>query len=79
MHEEPGSIASFYDPSEKRILNEGLVITIEPFLSNGANFVEEEADGWSLTTKSKFVSAQYEHTIVITKSHPLIMTLPSAA
>jgi methionyl aminopeptidase len=79
LHEEPESIPNFYDPSEKRRLHEGLVITIEPFLSNGARIVQEEADGWSLTTDRKFVSAQYEHTIVITKNHPLIMTLPSAA
>lgn len=77
LHEEPGSIPSYFDPYDRRRLHNGLVITIEPFLSNGARLVEEGPDGWSLLTASKYVTAQYEHTIVITNGKPLIMTLPT--
>ncbi|MBP6219097.1 MAG: type I methionyl aminopeptidase [Oligoflexales bacterium] len=74
LHEEPGSIPSYYDSKDKRRLHKGLVITIEPFLSTGARYVEEEMDGWSLTTGKQFFSAQYEHTMVITDGFPLVMT-----
>lgn len=78
LHEEPGFIAPYSDVRDKRQLKEGLVITIEPFLSNGATEVEDGDDGWTLKTHRRFTSAQYEHTLVITKGMPLIMTMPSA-
>jgi methionyl aminopeptidase len=75
LHEEPGFIAPYYDPTDKRILKEGMVITIEPFLSNGAEFVDEANDGWTLKTERNFISAQYEHTMVITKKKPILITV----
>jgi methionyl aminopeptidase len=77
LHEEPGFIPSFYDPNDPRVLQENQVITIEPFLSTGARRVFDTGDGWTLATEKRFFSAQYEHTLVITKGMPLIMTLPS--
>jgi methionyl aminopeptidase len=78
LHEAPEFIAPYYDPKDKRMLKEGMVITIEPFLSTGATHVDESNDGWTLYTKPKFLSAQYEHTMVITKGAPLIMTMADA-
>ena len=78
LHEAPEFIAPYFDPKDKRVLKEGMVITIEPFLSNGATHVDESKDGWTLFTDRKFLSAQYEHTMVITKGQPLIMTLADA-
>jgi methionyl aminopeptidase len=75
LHEEPGFIAGFYDKRDKRTLRENQVITIEPFISSGAREVLENGDGWTLVTKPGIFTAQYEHTIVITKGKPLIMTL----
>jgi methionyl aminopeptidase len=75
LHEAPEFIAPFYDPRDKRVLKEGMVITIEPFLSTGADEVMESSDGWTLYTDKKHLSAQYEHTMVITKGAPLIMTV----
>ncbi len=75
LHEEPDFIPGYYDPSDKRILQENQVITIEPFLSTGAREVFDTGDGWTLATGKKFLTAQYEHTLVITKGKPLIMTL----
>jgi methionyl aminopeptidase len=77
LHEEPDFIPGYYDPDEKRILRENQVITIEPFLSTGAREVFETGDGWTLATAKRYLTAQYEHTMVITKGKPLIMTLPA--
>lgn len=77
LHEEPGFIAGFYDKNDDRILTEGQVITIEPFISSGAREVVDSGDGWTLVTRPGIFTAQYEHTIVITKGEPLIMTLPN--
>lgn len=77
LHEEPGFIPGFFDPKDKRVLTENLVITIEPFLSTGAREVFDTGDGWTLATSKRYLTAQYEHTMVITKGRPLIMTLPA--
>lgn len=75
LHEEPGFIPGYYDKRDKRILRENQVITIEPFISSGAREVFENGDGWTLVTNPGVFTAQYEHTLVITKGQPLIMTL----
>lgn len=77
LHEEPESIPGFYDPKDKRVLRENQVITIEPFLSTGARTVFDTGDGWTLATSKRHLTAQYEHTMVITKGRPSIMTLPA--
>lgn len=75
LHEEPGFIPGYYDKKDKRVLRENQVITIEPFISSGAHEVFDGGDGWTLKTNPGIFTAQYEHTIVITKGKPLIMTL----
>jgi len=77
LHEEPEFILGYYDPRDKRVLKENQVITIEPFLSTGAREVFDTGDGWTLATSKRHLTAQYEHTMVITKGQPLIMTLPT--
>ncbi len=74
LHEEPGSIPGYYDPTDKRRLWDGAVITIEPFLSTGGTWAEELEDGWSLTTPPGIFAAQYEHTLVVTKRGAIIIT-----
>lgn len=74
LHEEPTFIAPYYDRSDRRILKEGQVITIEPFLSTHTTEVEEGADGWTLSGEKGNVAAQYEHTMIITKHRPIILT-----
>lgn len=74
LHEEPHFIQNFYDKSDTRTLNEGQVITIEPFLSNGAASTVTADDGWALLTGNGNRSAQYEHTMVITRGKPLVLT-----
>ena len=74
LHEEPAFIAPYFDPNDRRVLKEGQVITIEPFLSTKTKWVEEASDGWTLFTEKGSVSAQYEHSMIITKNRPIILT-----
>ncbi len=76
LHEEPDFIPGYFDKRDKRVLKENQVITIEPFISSGAREVYDNGDGWTLITNPGIFTAQYEHTMVITKGMPLIMTLP---
>lgn len=76
LHEEPGFIPSYYDPKDKRVLKEGMVITVEPFLTTGSDWAHDTQDGWTLINPGHHYSAQYEHTLIITKSEPIICTLP---
>lgn len=75
LHEAPTEILPVYDKRDKRILKEGQVITIEPFLSTGADFVVEQPDGWTLRVPDQSFVAQHEHTIIITKNQPIIVTV----
>lgn len=75
LHEEPKEIPGYYVPEDGRRLHEGLVITIEPFLSTKSRFVEETDDGWTLAGARGNLSAQYEHTMVITRGDPIIVTM----
>src|SRR5689334_10142065 len=75
LHESPKEVLNFYNPSDRRTLNEGLVLAIEPFLTTGIGRVVEEKDGWSLRTMDKAIAAQFDHTIVVTKNEPIILTL----
>lgn len=77
LHEEPSFIAGYYDKRDTRVLKANQVITIEPFISSGARQVFDNGDGWTLVTNPGVFTAQYEHTLVITKGKPLIMTLPA--
>ena len=76
LHEEPTEIATWPDRSERRIMNEGLVFTVEPFLSLGASWAEEGADPWTLFSSPRAPTVQYEHTVVATRSGPLVVTIP---
>ncbi len=74
LHEEPEHIAGYFDPTDMRLLHEGMVITIEPFLSTKSRIVNETMDGWTLAGVNGNLSAQYEHTMIITKGAPIVVT-----
>ena len=75
LHEDPKEILNYYDARDRRILNEGLVLAIEPFLTPGIGRVTQARDGWSLRTSDNAIAAQFEHTIIVTKNDPIILTL----
>ncbi|MFT3956223.1 MAG: type I methionyl aminopeptidase [Piscinibacter sp.] len=74
LHEEPTEIAGYHDPHDRRLLHEGMVITIEPFLSTKSVLVAEAGDGWTLVGAPGNLSAQYEHTMIITRGEPIVVT-----
>ncbi|MEK4473943.1 type I methionyl aminopeptidase [Paenibacillus sp. FSL R7-0048] len=74
LHEKPFEILPFYNPRVTTVLKEGQVITIEPFLSTGADYVEQQSDGWTLSVVDNGRVAQFEHTIIVTKGEPIILT-----
>ncbi|MEP7314446.1 MAG: type I methionyl aminopeptidase [Pseudomonadota bacterium] len=75
LHEEPSFIQGYDNPKDRRLLKEGMVITIEPFLSTRSRFLQEADDGWTLRGEEGSLSAQYEHTLIVTKGEPIILTL----
>jgi methionyl aminopeptidase len=73
IHETP-RVPNFADPLARDILTAGLVITIEPIIVAGSGRVSLDQDGWTVRTTDGSLSAHYEHTIVITKGEPLLLT-----
>lgn len=73
-----GLIIPHYDPSPlyNDLLEPGMVFTIEPMLTIGTIHWDMWADGWTVTTKDKSLSAQFEHTLVVTDTGADILTLP---
>jgi methionyl aminopeptidase len=75
LHEDPFQVFNYFKSKERRLLDEGLVLAIEPFLTTGKGHVLEEQDGWSLRTTGRTIAAQFEHTIIVTKGEPTILTI----
>jgi methionyl aminopeptidase len=75
LHEEPEGIVSYFDRRDTRRLQLGQVIAIEPFLSTISTHVTEAEDGWTLVGHPANLSAQYEHTIIVTRGAPIVATL----
>src|SRR5690606_19883758 len=74
LHEDPESILGYFEPRDSRVLHEGMVIAVEPFLSTKSTRVTEAADGWTLVGANGNLSAQYEHTLIVTRSEPIVVT-----
>jgi methionyl aminopeptidase len=71
---EPPSVPNWYDPSQRDILTDGLVMTIEPIIAAGTSRVVTGGDGWTIRTQDGSLSAHHEHTIVITRGEPVVLT-----
>lgn len=76
LHEEPTEIATWPDKHEKRRMTEGMVFTVEPFLSLGAQWAEGGDDEWTLYSEPRAPTVQYEHTVIVTRNGPMVITLP---
>ena len=75
VHEDP-RVPNYYSPeNEKWVLEEGVVIAIEPMITLGTHEVMTADDGWSISTADDSLCAHFEHTIIITKNGPVIATL----
>jgi methionyl aminopeptidase len=71
---EPPTIPNYYERLLRAPLREGLVITIEPIISSGSGWTVEGEDGWTIKTSDGSPAAHHEHTIVVTKGRPLVLT-----
>jgi methionyl aminopeptidase len=73
MHEDP-QIPNFGIPNSGPLLKSGMVFAIEPMVNMGSYQVKTLSDGWTVVTKDGKPSAHFEHTIVITKDEPEVIT-----
>jgi methionyl aminopeptidase len=76
MHEEP-QILNFGKPGSGMKLREGMVFTIEPMVNQGTRMVSTEDDGWTVVTNDRKLSAQFEHTVAVTRDGVEVLTLRS--
>jgi methionyl aminopeptidase len=60
------------------VLTEGLVLSIEPLISAGRAHPVQVADGWTIRTSDGSLAAHYEHTIVVTRGGPVVLTEEAA-
>lgn len=74
-----GLIVPHYDaaPHHDEVMEPGMVFTIEPMLNLGTEKWDQWDDGWTIVTKDRKRSAQFEHTLVVTETGADILTLPS--
>lgn len=74
IHEEP-RVPNYFDRRCRTKLTDGLVITIEPIISAGSGRAQLLADKWTIRTADRSLAAHYEHTVVITKGGPVLLTV----
>lgn len=77
FHEDP-QVLHYGRPGSGEQILPGMVFTIEPMINAGSHRVAHLDDGWTALTQDGSMSAQWEHTIVITESGPEILTAPFA-
>lgn len=73
LHEEP-QVPNYGKPGTGELLEEGMVLAIEPMLNEGAGRVDFLPDGYSVETVDGSRSAHFEHNVVITDGEPIILT-----
>jgi len=76
MHEPP-QVLHWGRPRTGLVLQEGMVFTIEPMINQGRHAVRTEDDGWSVVTRDGQLSAQFEHTVAVTRDGVRVLTLRS--
>ncbi|HZV57900.1 MAG TPA: type I methionyl aminopeptidase [Sphingobium sp.] len=74
MHEEP-QVLHFGKPGTGLMLREGMVFTIEPMVNQGRRTVRTQGDGWTVVTTDGKLSAQFEHTVAVTREGVRVLTL----
>ncbi|MGO4764163.1 type I methionyl aminopeptidase [Cupriavidus sp. 2KB_3] len=74
MHEPP-EVLHWGKPNTGLVLREGMVFTIEPMINQGRHAVHTEDDGWTVVTRDGKLSAQFEHTVAVTRNGVRVLTL----
>ena len=74
FHEDP-QVLHYGTPGTREKLEPGMIFTIEPMLNAGKSATKVLSDGWTVVTRDKSLSAQYEHTVLVTETGHEIMTI----
>jgi methionyl aminopeptidase len=74
FHEDP-QVLHYGKPGEGLMLLPGMCFTIEPMVNAGKRFIKLQPDGWTVVTKDRSLSAQWEHTILVTEDGHEVLTL----
>jgi methionyl aminopeptidase len=74
FHEDP-QVLHYGKPGEGLVLRPGMCFTIEPMVNAGKRFIKLLPDGWTVVTKDRSLSAQWEHTLLVTETGHEILTL----
>jgi methionyl aminopeptidase len=74
MHEEP-QVLHIGKPNTGLALTPGMIFTVEPMINQGTYKTKQKKDGWTIITRDKKLSAQWEHTILVTNSGFEVLTL----
>jgi methionyl aminopeptidase len=78
FHEDP-QILHYGTPGTGETITEGMVFTIEPMINAGKREIKEMGDGWTIVTKDRSLSAQWEHTVLVTPTGYEVLTLSAGS
>jgi methionyl aminopeptidase len=73
FHEDP-QVLHYGKAGTGEVLREGMTFTVEPMINAGRRDIREMADGWTIVTKDRSLSAQWEHTVLVTPTGFEILT-----
>ena len=78
FHEEP-QVLHYGRPGTLEELKPGMTFTIEPMINAGKRDIKETGDGWTIVTRDRSLSAQWEHTVLVTPSGYEVLTLSAGS
>jgi len=74
FHEQP-QVLHYGNPNSGPVMEPGMVFTIEPMINAGKAAISELSDGWTVVTKDRSLSAQFEHTVAVTETGVEVLTV----
>jgi methionyl aminopeptidase len=77
-HEDP-QVVHYGQPGTGTPLREGMTFTIEPMINAGKRDIRQMPDGWTIVTKDRSLSAQWEHTVLVTESGYEVLTVSAGS
>ena len=78
FHEEP-QVLHYGKPGSGQELRPGMIFTIEPMINAGKAAISELPDGWTIVTKDRSLSAQWEHTVLVSEDGAEVLTLSAGS
>ena len=78
FHEDP-QVLHYGKPGTLDELKPGMMFTIEPMINAGKRDIREAGDGWTIVTRDRSLSAQWEHTVLVTDTGYEVMTLSAGS